>query len=92
LIDFTENGAMFKIYLEKSNPADNSTNLAIFNLEQIISWTTDISMCYASFVSLVTDETGDTLSSKDDIALVSNPTFKDAVSGLVSPVLKIDRS
>ena len=45
---FTENGAMFKIYLEKSNPADNSTNFAFFNLEQIISWTTDISMCYAS--------------------------------------------
>ena len=46
--DFTEDGAMFKILLEKSNPADNSTNFATLNLEQIISWTTDISMCYAS--------------------------------------------
>ena len=46
--DFTDDGAMFKIYLEKSNPADTSSNAATFNLEQIISWTTDISMCYAS--------------------------------------------
>ena len=46
--DFTDDGAMFKIYLEKRNPDDTSSNTATFLLEELISWTTDISMCYAS--------------------------------------------
>jgi hypothetical protein len=42
-------------------------------------------------VSLVTDETGADLWIDTNIVLLENPTIKDAVTGLVTPQLKIDR-
>ena len=57
----------------------------------MFSWTTDINLCYESQVSLVTDSTGATLSSTTNIVLTENPTLKDAVTGLVYPILTIDR-
>ena len=57
----------------------------------MFSWTTDINLCYESQVSLVTDSTGATLSTTSNIVLGVNPTLKDALTGLVYPILTIDR-
>ena len=58
----------------------------------MLDWTTDIQLCYSSIISLVADDTGLSLSTDNLISFETNPTLKDEVTGLVSPVLKIDRS
>ena len=68
VLEFTENSAIFKIFLEKYDPADSTTEFSTYPLEEVISWTTDISLCYASRVEL-TDETGLILSTATDIVL-----------------------
>ena len=91
VVDFTEDAALFKLFLEKYDTQDSTTEFKTYPLEKVISWTTDISLCYASHVSLVTDETGEDLSNDTKIVLLENPTVKDTVTGLVTPQLKIDR-
>ena len=91
VLEFTDDGAVFKIYLERYDEQDSSTEYASYPLDQVFSWTTDINLCYESQVSLVSDEIGETLSTSTTIVLGDNPTLKDAVSGLVYPILLIDR-
>ena len=45
VLEFTENGAVFKIYLERYDEQDSSTEFASYPLEQVFSWTTDINLC-----------------------------------------------
>jgi hypothetical protein len=90
--EFSEDGVLFKIYLEKNDPEDISTNIAQVALVDLISWNTDIIQCNADEVSLVIDGSNSTLSNDVDIALVNNPTYVDNTTNLVQPVLMIDRT
>lgn len=59
-------------------------------LNDLISWTTDIALCYASNISLCTDEACTTLMTSAEVQLDANPTNKDS-DGLLNPTLFIDR-
>jgi len=45
VLEFTENGAVFKIYLERYDEQVSSTEFASYPLDQVFSWTTDINLC-----------------------------------------------
>ena len=89
ITSFTDNGAAFKVYLLGFKAGDAS-NLFSVSLNTVFDWTTDITDCYESQISLV-DSNGAT-SSDTDVYLGSNPTLKDEVTGLVDAVLNIDRT
>ena len=82
---------IFKIKLAKGDNAANE--FSEFAMKDVVEWITDYSGCNAFSVSLVTDNTGITLSSASDITLLANPTFLDIgkYEIVTSPVLKIDR-
>lgn len=84
--------SLLKINLKKElYPTAVSSNYTVsYNLNEYIEWTTDIAGCHASNVSLCDDEACTALSTDTKVALAANPTNKDA-SGIVSPVLIIDR-
>lgn len=62
-----------------------------YNLTELISWTTDVTDCFASNVSMYNDITLTTLQTGADVFLSKNPTNKD-LSGLVHPQLNVDTS
>lgn len=90
--EYTTNGVLFKIFLPLYDPSDPGSEYASYSLKDLIVWETDIDLCYASKISLVTDETGATLSTATDVFLDTNPTLKDEISGLMDPVLIIQKS
>lgn len=59
--DFTQNEVLLKIFLTPNDPADLSSSFGTVLLKDILKWTTDISLCYESIISHVTDDTGLTL-------------------------------
>lgn len=66
-----------------------ASTVRTFNLTELISWTTDVSLCFASNVSMYSDLALTTLYTGPDVYLSSNPTNKD-LSGLVDPQLNVN--
>lgn len=90
-VSAAQNSKLKLLYHKEIKPtSDQASYTETLNLNDLVSWATDLPDCFASNVSLCVDESCSVLSTATDVYLTQNPTNKDE-QGWVNPVLKIDR-